>query len=372
MSKKVEVTQPKKTKQTNELIQFISKSDLEKETANSIQQKFMPIFEKAAEWKEKSMKLVVTNADQKELMKEARSGRLFLKALRVQAAKDKNLLKEDSIRYGRAVQGAYNLVEYLIVPIEKHLKEQEDFILIQEQKKKDQLKEDRESQISHLSEFIPVGLDFGNMSEEDFQKLLNGANIQFENKKKAEADRIAKMEAEAKENQRIREENDRLRKEAEAREKELEKQRKIQQAAEEARQKELEAEKKKIEAAKAAAKKAAEAKAAKERKIIEEKLEQERQEKMRLEAEIKAKKELEERQEKERVAKLEAEKAAKLEAERKALNAPDKEKIMAFAASISKIEYPVCDQKEAQAIIEDFRKNLQSSLLKMRVKASDL
>ena len=58
-------------------------------------------------------------------MQEARIARLALRDIRIQADKTRKALKEESLRYGKAVQGVYNVIEYLITPIEKHLEERE-------------------------------------------------------------------------------------------------------------------------------------------------------------------------------------------------------------------------------------------------------
>ena len=198
---------------TNELVQVIEGSGLEVATANYIKEQFIPFFDKAIEWRQKAEALVVTDISQTREMKMAREARLALKEIRVSADKTRKQLKEDSLRYGKAVQGVYNLIEYLIAPIEKHLQEQEDFVVIQEVKRKAEIKASREVELQPFAEFVPFGLNLGEMSEEDYVKTLNGAKLQLQAKieaeQKAEAERIAREKAEAEERERIRIENER-------------------------------------------------------------------------------------------------------------------------------------------------------------------
>lgn len=201
---------------------------LEKETQQTLLDNFLPLFEKAKDWKEKAEKLVVTDATQLTEMKQARDARLALKEIRVNADKVRKNLKEDSLRYGKAVQGVYNVIEYLIAPIETHLQEQEDFAKIAEAKRKSALKVERES----LLQPFGITTDFyklDEMDEKTFQTLYTNSKTtyekQIEDAKKAEEERIAREQEEIKERERIRLENERLKEEAKAKEAEAKKER---------------------------------------------------------------------------------------------------------------------------------------------------
>ena len=124
------------TETTNELVKVVETSGVEPQTATTLKESFLPFFEQAEEWKRKAEALVVTDATQVHDMKMARTARLALKEIRVNADKKRKELKEDSLRYGKAVQGVYNVIEFLIAPIEKHLQEQEDFVAIAEAERK--------------------------------------------------------------------------------------------------------------------------------------------------------------------------------------------------------------------------------------------
>lgn len=98
------------------------------------------------------------------------------------------------------------------------LKAKEDFIYIQEEKRKSELKIVRENELQPYAEFVPLGLDFSNMDEENYLKILNGAKLQLQAKldleAKVEADRVAKEKAESEERKRIKIENERLKAES--------------------------------------------------------------------------------------------------------------------------------------------------------------
>jgi hypothetical protein len=282
---------------TNELVKFVSESGLEQTTAEMLQQSFLPFFDKAKGWNEKARTLVVTDISQTREMKMAREARLALREIRINADKTRKALKEDSLRYGKAVQGVYNVIDYLITPTEKYLEEQEKFAEIQAEKKRAELRAQREELLRPYVEFVPYAVDLGNMTEDAWQKLIEGARLQMQAKieadRKAEAERIERERKEAEERERVRLENERLKAEAIEKEKQL--------------------------------------------------------------AELKAKAEAEERAKKETDAKSAAELKAKQEAEIKAKAAPDKSKLIEFANVIEKISLPELKSEEALKILADAR-----------------
>lgn len=331
----------------NKLVTVIKESHVEESTALTLQNAFTPFFNQANEWVEKVKSIVVTDASQAEEIRQAREARLRLKEIRIQADKKRKELKEDSLRYGKAVQGVYNVIEYLITPLEKHLEDQERFVEIQREKIKTELRIKRESELAPYSEFIPSGLNLAEISEDDFQKILAGSKLQLQMKldaeKKAEEERLEKEKAEAEEREKIRLENIRLKKEAEEREKlaEIERKKleketlereKKEKAEKEAREKELAAEREK---------------AAKEKAETDKKLAEEMAERKRIEDELK-KKEAEE---------LRLKKEAE-EKEKKAKLAPDKEKLVEFSKLIESIILPEVSNPEAKKVILESKEML--------------
>ena len=166
--------------------------------------------------------------------------------------------KEVFLRAGQYVDAVKNREVTINERMESNLEEIEKYAEIQEQKRRDELKAKRISELEVYSEFVPFGIDLGAMSDDEYQKVFNGAKLQFDAKieaEKLEAERIAeekRIEAERIEEQRL--ENERLKAEAEKRKKELQKEREERERIE----RELQA------------KKSAEIKAEKDRKLAEE------------------------------------------------------------------------------------------------------
>lgn len=339
----------------NELEKVIQESNVEKTTADSLQTAFQPFFQRAAEWKAKAETLKVTDINQTAEMQQARAARLELKKIRVEADKTRASLKEDSIRYGRAVQGVYNVIEYLIKPIEEYLENQEKFAEIQEAARKAALTELRRAEIERegVQVFVPKNFDLGTISENEYQELIAAARMlvtaKLEADRKAEADRIAREQAEAEERERVRVENERLRAEAIEQEKRFAAER-AEAAAKADAERKAEAEKARLEREKLEA----------ERRAAEAIADKERAEREKLEAEVKV-----------RAEKEAAEAKAKAAAERKAKNAPNREKVIAFAQSLQSLSYPQLDGESAElmnrvkAAIEKISQSLISEAEKL-------
>lgn len=346
----------------SQFLPAIRAAGLELESAGSLLSAFTPLLEQAEEWRKKVELIHVTDVSQVREMEMARASRLALKDIRVSAEKTRKKLKEDSLRRGKAIDGVYNVIEFIIAPLEKSLLEQEQFAERKETERKAALKQEREALLR------PYGTDtqffsLGDMPQENFDTLYNGTKAAFEAAQtallKAEQDRIARDVAIRAEQEKVRIENERLKKEAAEREEENRRERlRLQALADVERQKAQilkdtadkeraaaraaqEAEEKRRHAAE---KQAADAEA---RRIAEKKRHEEIEagtlrEKTRLE--------------KERVAKiLEQE---RIDAARE--SAPDREKLSEFAASVREVRCPIMSDGNKQtenavnASLDDF------------------
>lgn len=258
--------------------------------------RFTPFLEQTAEWRERAESLVVTDINQTREMKMAREARLALREIRINADKLRKELKEDSLRYGRAVQGVYNVIETNISPIEKHLEAQEKFKEIYEMKQREAIRAqrealriEREALTFDVRDYMILNINLGEITQDDFEKLHNVAKIQKQDAdnaaEKAEAERIERMKAEAEERERMRLENEQLK--AEAVKRETERRAELDRI-------EFEQRKANIEAARI-------------RKEADEKVAVERAELERLQSELRAKVEAEQRAEAERIAAIEVE-----------------------------------------------------------------
>ena len=280
------------------LMKVINETGVELDTADMIQKKFSELYEQAEKLKKEGLEIKVTDISQKDAMKSAREIRLEMKDIRVQAKKEKERLKEDSLRYGKAVQAAYNLIESECEPTEKYLELQEKFAEVQAAKEKAELKAAREKECQEFFEFMPTDMDLSNMPKESYEIFLSG--LKAKKADKIEADRKAEE---------TRLENERL-------------------AKEKAEQERIANEKIKADKEKAEkelkAKQAELAKAKAEKEALERKAEKEKADRI-----------AKEKAEKARLAKIEADRLAeKAEQERKAAEAPDLEKLSMFAQKI--------------------------------------
>lgn len=211
----------------NSLIVYLDNNKVEPETKTSLLQSFETFFNQTQEWKDKAEGLVITSADQKEEIKQAKEARLALKNIRVSTEHKRKELKEESLRKGQTIDAIAKIITNQILPIEEHLEKQEKFVEIQEAKRKAELKETREAS---LAQYDVEGqfYDLGNMPDETFNNLLENSRLAHEAKVvaalNAEKERIAaeKTEAEARaeqarieaeERENLRLENERLKKE---------------------------------------------------------------------------------------------------------------------------------------------------------------
>lgn len=341
-----------------------SADGLEPTAKRSLELAFSGFFSEAAKWK--SQAETITDP------KLARTARLEIKNLRVAAEKKRKELKEDSLRMGKAIDGANNILLAMIVPIEKSL---EDIEKQEERRLAAELAELVRIRTEMLLPFIDPSMplpNVGAMTQEQFDAALDDAKLLTEMKaeaaRKAEAERLEREAAEARERVRIAAENDRLKQEAEAREKVMESERKAAAAKQTELEEAARKERERVESeSKAAAEKARkereeiEAKAKAEREAAAETSRKERLARENAEAEAKALRDAED-----------ARKAAEEKSRQDAALAPDREKMAIFAATIRALEVPSITSKKGQAIIaewiEEFATKIEDASSRLRAK----
>lgn len=199
----------------------VKQTGIEPLTAQNLFDAYGPYFKEVNRLLEEAKAVDVTDATQVTMIKLARELRLKLAKQRVAADKAREQLKAESKRRGDAVQGFYNILKFMVEPVEEKLLAAEEFAVRVEAKRKEELKAKRSEMLK------PFGIDpqfyqLADMPEDAFQRLYTGSKSAFEAqlvaKQKAEEDRIAKEKADADERERVRLENERLKKEAEERE----------------------------------------------------------------------------------------------------------------------------------------------------------
>jgi len=274
----------------NKLVEIIEQSGLPQNKIQDLMSNFSTDFSEAQKVAQGAMEIVVTDESQTELMDSAREKRLALKNIRVNTEKTRKELKEQSLREGKAIDGAANIIKALIVPIEEHLEKQEKFAELLQEKREAEKIQQRTEELSKYVEDVSL-YDIKNLSTETYTKLLESAKKSFNDKieaeKKVEEERIAREKANLEEQKIIKAENEKLRLEAEKNEKELQREREARELA--------------------------------ERKVQEEKAIAERMK----------------REEEEKVAKQKAEEEEK---QRQAQLAPDKEKMRAFYKKLTDLK----------------------------------
>ena len=240
-----------------QLAKIVQQNGLAQVDADTLRESFTPHFAQSEELLAQSSAIRVTDATQVSEIKASRAMRLKLKEIRVAAEKTRKLLKEDSLRKGKAIDGIYNVLMLAIEPEENRLLEQEQFAERAEAARKAKLQAERAEVMVSLGA-DPSLYQLGEMSEQAFTQLAEGikqANAaRIEAERKAEAERLAAEAKRKEEEARVRAENEALRKQAEE-----------QAAAARAERERLEAEKRAIEAKAKAEREAAEKAAAAER-----------------------------------------------------------------------------------------------------------
>lgn len=352
----------------SELLTVIQQGNLEPATAQGLLDSYRPLFIEANTLlaKAKGAAEAVTDPTRLTEIEVAKRLRLDLAKVRVRGDKLRESLKQDSLRRANAIQGVFNVLKYMVEPVEEALKNAEQIAERAEAARKAALKSERESLL------LPYGIDvsfyaLAEMPETAFNQLLDSTKASHEAKieeaKRAEENRIAKEKADSEERERQRQENERLKREAAEKEAELDKER-----ARVAKEKADEAAAAKAEIDRIEAVAAQELKIALDKavKAAEEAMEEKaRIERENIEAKLALEKAaLESKANEERIAreKLEAEKEASLkseqdriaaekEAARKAAAAPDKEKLLAFAEAIRSVPIPALFTEEGNAII---------------------
>lgn len=212
--------------ETKQLAKIVKDSSLSTETAATLNTSFASLFGDARRIIEQSRSIVVTDSSQKLQVGLARQYRLALKKLRGDSAKTKSILKEESLRYNKAVDGYYNIYLHMTETEENRLEEQEKFAERQEADRRAALKAER---IELLRPYVPdtsvYMLDA--MTPESFAQLLAGQKQVWESNqerlRREEADRIKRDADAAAERQKIVDENARLKREADVREEEVRK-----------------------------------------------------------------------------------------------------------------------------------------------------
>jgi len=209
--------------QPAEIVQLettVKDSGVELATAQGLIESFAPIFRTVHDLLEKAKSAPnVQDATQLKEMEANRKLRLALVKQRTTGEKLKDRLKADSIMRGKAIQGVYNLLEFMVKPIEAHLEEREKFAERAQAARLAALKQECEDAARpYLRPGIdPASFNLHLLPEAERNVFIADMKVAHEDrlareakeaaeaaeKAKQEAERLAKAEAEAKETARL-------------------------------------------------------------------------------------------------------------------------------------------------------------------------
>jgi hypothetical protein len=181
---------------SEQLDNIVAESNLPTDEATLIKQSYASFFHQMAEIKEIAKGIDFENPT---LIDEgcARDLRLRTVKIRTSCEAIKDNRKKIHLLKANVEQAAFNLIKSdCLLDEEKYLQVEKNR-QIKLQQEETLLNELRISQCEDVKEFIPIGLQLGKLTQEDFDKLLKGANLQAASAK-AEAEALAKAEAEAK------------------------------------------------------------------------------------------------------------------------------------------------------------------------------
>jgi len=330
--------------ETSITIQIPDAQQLPASLLSNIEAGFKSAFEQAEKWRQQALSITVTSLDQKAEMKLARTIRLELKGIRIAAEKERVKLKANALLMGKAIDGVNSLLLAAIVPLEKHLEEQEQYGERLAEAERQRIKAERECA---LTPYIAIGQHIpalDGMTADQFSAYLEDAKLlhaaKIEAARKAEADRIAKEQEEAAERERLRLENEKLRAEAIAAEAKAKTER---EAAEKARREAAEIARKEREAIEAKAlaeRRAAEREAAERERLRLAELAEIAATHARVERNAKALRDAEEKRLRDEAEAIEAARKAEKAALAKAARAPDKIKLREFAQQVRALIVP--------------------------------
>jgi hypothetical protein len=320
--------------------------DISQSTAANIAAQFGGFYEQAESWRQRALAIKVADVNDKASIAQAREARLALKGVRVGAEKARKAMKEDSLRYGKAVDGAYNMLDHVIRPLESYLQEQEDIAERLESERLNNLRETRRARLQEADpDYVPT-VDLATYFDAAFERILADVRdlrqLRLAREAKELADRLAREEDERQERERVHQENLRLQEAVRAQEAALKAEREA--AAAKAREAELAA---------AAERAKIELEAARQRAIAEEAAKRERAQREVAEREAQALRDAEAKRIADEAAA--AAKRAKDEAAaaRKAAAAPDKAKLLAYASAVRGLIPPGVTTEDGRRVAAD-------------------
>lgn len=154
---------------------------IEPQKANEIIGNLPQIRKERAVLEEQYNEIVKMDIDSQETSKKARELRLKVKENRTKGIEVWHKTTKDFFLKGGQFVDAIKRREVAINQrMEESLEEIEKYQEIQEAKKREELKIQRTSELEQYKEYVPFGIELGNLTEEEYKKVFNGARLQYE------------------------------------------------------------------------------------------------------------------------------------------------------------------------------------------------
>lgn len=321
----------------NPIASILTANSISEDKALALIGTFAPFFAQAAELVAEAESIAVTDAGQKDQIAKARDLRLRVKRLRTTAESARKALKEESLRFGKAIDGSNGLLLEHILPVEAKLTEAEQFVERAEAARKDRLSRERGEVLRPYDSVRFAQPAFatvlGDMSQPEFDRLLDDAKLAHDARERREREeaeaRAVKEAADKAERDRLAADNARLQAERAETDRIATLEREL-----------ADAERREAEQKARAEREAAEAKLAAERAAHEMVLRKEREAREQLERDAAAQREAREKAEREAA-----------EAKVRAEQAPDADKMDALAASLAAVQMPECTSRNARLAV---------------------
>src|SRR3972149_743532 len=155
-----------------------------------------------SQWSKDYMMLTVADLDDKEGYKAVKEARITVKGKRVEVEKKRKELKEDSLRFGKAVDTEAKRITGLLEPIELHLvKQEDDYDAEKERIKQEAIQKEQERIQARADKLHEHGgsvniASLGALTDDEFNLLLETVKIEYdtEQARQAELDRIRQEE----------------------------------------------------------------------------------------------------------------------------------------------------------------------------------
>ncbi len=204
--KVIDITPVEEEIRSNELVKHIQDKNLPEAVSNKIIEILSPVFIQLKDWDQKVESIVIVDENDKNGMLIASESRKFVKASRIDIKKQVDeqvaLLKEEMQPYLDNIEGwktVFQFAEAIMKSIEFKALEKEKYAENLKKQKVDDLRNKRAIIAEPLKKYIGFSLDFGIISEEEFEKVIHNAKLSEKAdlaEKQAEAQRILDREKE--------------------------------------------------------------------------------------------------------------------------------------------------------------------------------